>query len=62
PLPVTQLQWSQPRVEHHEQDAGQGEGDGQQGGLKPTEAVVGRRLDILHYIINFSTFIVHFER
>ena len=39
PLPVTQLQWSQPRVEHHEEDAGQGEGDGEQGGFEPTEAV-----------------------
>ena len=40
PLPVTQLQWSQPRVEHHEEDAGQSEGDGQEGGLQATEAVV----------------------
>ena len=42
PLPVAQLQRRQPRVEHHEEDAGQSEGDGEQSGLEPTEAVVGR--------------------
>ena len=40
PLPLTQLQRSKPRVEHHEEDASQGEGDGQKGGLQTTEAVV----------------------
>ena len=62
PLPLTQLHWCQPGVEHHEEDAGQGEGDGEQGGFEATEAVVGRERDIGHYIINFSTSIVHFER
>ena len=40
PLPLTQLQLSQPGIEHHEEDTDQGEGDGQQGGFEPTEAVV----------------------
>ena len=40
PLPVAQLQRSQPGVEHHEEDAGQGEGDGQEGGLQATEAMM----------------------
>lgn len=52
----------QARLEHHEEDAGKRQGDGQEGGFEATEAVVGRRLDFGHYIINFSTFIVHFER
>ena len=62
PLPVTQPQRRQPRVEHHEEDACQRQGNSQQRGFEPAEAVVGRRLDFGHYIINFSTFIVHFER
>ena len=40
PLPTSQLQRGQPGVEHHEKDAGQGEGDGEQGGFESTEAVV----------------------
>ena len=39
PLPVSQLQRRQPGVEHHEEDAGQGEADGQEGGFESTEAV-----------------------
>ena len=62
PLPTSQLQRSQPGVEHHEEDACQSEGDGEQRGFEPTEAVVGRRLDFGHYVINSSTFIVRFER
>ena len=62
PLPASQPHWCQPGVEHHEEDAGKRQGDGQQRGFEPTEAVVGRRNAIGHYIINFSTFIVHFER
>lgn len=42
PLPVSQPQRRQPGVEHHEEDAGQGEGDGQQCGFDFAEAVVGR--------------------
>lgn len=42
PLPVAQLHWCQPGVEHHEKDAGQGEGDRKQRGFEPTEAMVGR--------------------
>ena len=57
PLPISQLQRSKSRVEHHEEDAGQRQGDGEQGGFESTEAVVGRGLDIGHYVINFSTFI-----
>lgn len=62
PLPTSQLQRGQPGVEHHEEDACKRQGDGQQGGFEPTEAMVGRGLGNGHYIINFSTFIVHFER
>ena len=40
PLPVAQLQRRQPSVEHHEEDASQREGDSQEGGFEPTEAVV----------------------
>jgi len=40
PLPTSQLQRGQPGVEHHEQDAGEGEGDGQEGGFGFAEAVV----------------------
>ena len=40
PLPATQLQRSQPGVEHHEEDTGLGEGDCQEDGFEPTEAVV----------------------
>ena len=40
PLPVSQPQRSKPGVEHHEEDAGKGEGDGQEGGFEATEAVV----------------------
>ena len=58
PLPVTQPQRGQPGVEHHEEDAGKRQGDGEQGGFEPTEAMVGRRLEFGHYIINFSTFII----
>jgi len=39
PVPVAQLHWCQPGVEHHEEDAGKREGDGQQCGFEPTEAV-----------------------
>ena len=62
PLPISQIQWSKPGIEHHEEDASQGEGDGKEGGLEATEAVVGRGLGIGHYIINFSTFIERLER
>ena len=48
----------QARLEHHEEDAGKRQGDGQEGGFEATEAVVGRVGDIGHYIINFSTFII----
>jgi len=44
PLPIAQPLWCQPGVEHHEEDAGQGEGDGQEGGFEPTEAVVEGRV------------------
>ena len=62
PLPISQSQRSNPGVEHHEEDASQSEGDGEQRGFEPTEAVVGRGLGIGHYVINFSTFIDRFER
>ena len=39
PLPVSQPQRSQPGVEHYEEDAGQSEGDGQEGGFESAEAV-----------------------
>lgn len=39
PLPVTQLQRGQPGVEHREEDASQGEGDGQEGGFGFAESV-----------------------
>ena len=52
-LPLTQLQRGQPGVEHHEEDAGQGEGDGQQGGFEATEAVVEGWIYVGHYVINF---------
>jgi hypothetical protein len=42
PLPVTQPQRGQPGVEHHEEDACQRQGDGEQGGFELAEAVVGR--------------------
>ena len=54
PLPVTQLQRGQPSVEHHDEDAGQGEGDEQEGGFGFAEAVVEGGIDIGHYIINFN--------
>ena len=44
PLPTSQLQRRQPGVEHHEEDAGQGEGDGQEGGFGFVEAVVEGRV------------------
>lgn len=62
PLLLTQPQRSQPGVEHHEEDAGQGEGDGKEGGFEATDVVAGRGINIEHYVINFSTFIVRFER
>ena len=54
PLPISQPQRSKPSVEHHKEDAGQGEGDGQQGGLGFKEAVVEGWIDIGHYVINFN--------
>jgi len=39
PLPISQLQRGQPGVEHHEEDASQRQGDSQQRGFEPTEAV-----------------------
>ena len=61
PLPVAQPQRRQPGVEHHEEDASKRQGDSQQCGFEPTEAVVGRGFDIGHYIINFSTFIIQIK-
>ena len=52
PLPISQLQWSQPGVEHHEEDAGKGEGDGQEGGFEATEAVVEGWIYVGHYFNN----------
>ena len=40
PPPISQLQRRQPGVEHHEEDAGKGEGDSEEGGFESTEAVV----------------------
>lgn len=44
PLPASQPQRSKPGVEHHEEDASQGEGDRQEGGFEATEAVVEGRV------------------
>ena len=44
PPPISQLQRRQPGVEHHEEDAGQGEGDGEEGGFGFAEAVVEGRV------------------
>ena len=61
PLPLTQPHRRQPSVEHHEEDAGQRQGDSQQGGFEPTEAVVGRGDVVGHYIIDFSIFIIRIK-
>ena len=39
PLPISQPQRRQPGIEHHEEDAGQSEGDGKESGFESTEAV-----------------------
>ena len=44
PLPISQPQRCQPGVEHHEEDAGQSEGDGQEGGFGFAETVVKGRV------------------
>ena len=55
PLPVSQLHWCKPGVDHHEEDARQGEGDGEEGGFEATEAVVWRRGMITgHVLSNYS--------
>ena len=56
PLPISQLQRSKPRVEHHEEDACQSEGDDQKGGLGFKKAVVeGRVMVGGHVWIYYST-------
>ena len=52
PLPISQPQRCQPGVEHHEEDAGQSEGDGQEGGFETTEAVVEGWIYVGHYFNN----------
>ena len=52
PLPISQPQWCQPSVEHHEEDASQREGNGQQGGFGFAEAVVEGWIYVGHYFNN----------
>ena len=52
PLPLTQRQRSQPGVEHHKEDASQGEGDGEEGGFGFAEAVVEGGIYVGHYFNN----------
>lgn len=60
PLPTSQLQRSQPSVEHHEEDACQSEGDGQKGSLSFAEAVVeGRGMIVGHVWTYYSKLAIY---